>query len=363
MKHFARFLLLVAVLALAAAPDAQAGSRPDRTFVTNGPVQPVVRSGDTIYIGGRFNQVGPRTGFGVEVASDGTLPMEQPEVSGGEGLVKAVAPDGSGGWYIGGLFTHVGAVARNNIAHILADKSVDPSFDPNANGSIQALEVSGSTVYAGGGFTSIGGQVRNRMAALNADDGTVTSFNLNPNGEVAAIVVSGSTIYAGGFFTPIGGLTRNKIAALNPDDGTATPWNPDATANVLALAVSGSTVYAGGNFTSIGGQPRQNIAAINAGDGTPTPFSANANDGVFALAVSDSTVYAGGFFTTISGQPRSTLAALTTEGIVTSFDPNGDIAVFALVVAPKGTLHAGGSFRGFDLGAQQGFASFSQPLR
>ncbi len=155
--------------------------------------------------------------------------------------------------------------------------------------------------------------------ALNADNGTVTSFDPNPNGEVAAIVVSGSTVYAGGFFTSIGGLPRNKIAALNPDDRTVTPWNPDATANanVLALAVSGSTVYAGGNFTSIGGQPRQNIAAINAGDGTPTPFSANANDGVFALAVSDSTVYAGGFFTTISGQPRSTLAALTTEGIVT----------------------------------------------
>src|ERR1700687_3726996 len=134
MQHLDRYLLLVACLTVAASPDAAAGaSRPDRTFVTNGPVNAVARSGDTIFIGGRFNQVGPRTGFGVEVATDGTQPMDQPEVSGGEGLVQTVAPDGSGGWYIGGLFTHVGAGARNNIAHILADKSVDPSFDPNAN--------------------------------------------------------------------------------------------------------------------------------------------------------------------------------------------------------------------------------------
>ncbi len=48
---------------------------------------------------------------------------------------------------------------------------------------------------------------------------------------------------------------------------------------------------------------------------------------------------------------------------VTSFDPNADIGVFALVVAPNGTLHAGGPFRGFDLAAQQGFASFNVARR
>ncbi len=82
------------------------------------------------------------------------------------GSCKRVAPDGSGGWYIGGLFTHVGGVARNNIAHISADKSVAPSFDPDASGGTHALAVSGATVYAGGLFTSIGGQTRNSVAAL-----------------------------------------------------------------------------------------------------------------------------------------------------------------------------------------------------
>jgi len=159
--------LLVVVLAVAASPDAAVvASRPHRTFVTNGPVYAVVRSADTIFIGGRFTQVARRSGFGVEIATDGTQAMEQPEVLGGEGLVQAVAPDGSGGWYIGGLFTHVGGVARNNIAHISADKSVAPSFDPDARGGTHALAVSGSKVYAGGLFTSIGGQTRNSVAPL-----------------------------------------------------------------------------------------------------------------------------------------------------------------------------------------------------
>ncbi len=201
MKHFTRFLFPVAVLAVAASSDAAAfASRPDRTFVTNGPVYAVVRSGDTIFIGGRFNQVGPRTGFGVEISTDGTLAIEQPEVSGGEGLVQAVAPDGSGGWYIGSLFTHVGGVGRNNIAHISADKSVDPSFDPDASGGIHALAVSGSTIYAGGFFSSIGGQPRNRIAALNTD-GTVTSFDPNADiGVFALVVAPNGTLHAGGPF-------------------------------------------------------------------------------------------------------------------------------------------------------------------
>ena len=259
-------------------------SAPDRTFVTDG-VRTVVRSGDTIYIGGLFNRVGPRTGPGVEFALDGSQIPGLPEVSGGTDTVHAVASDGSGGWYIGGLFTHVGGVARHNIAHIRADHSVDPAFDPNANDAIHALAVSvdGLTVYAGGLFTSIGGQTRNRIAALNAANGTATAFNPNADAGVEALAISGSgsIIYAGGDFTSIGGQSRNRIAALNAADGTATlTFNPNASRPVRALAISGSTLYVGGTFATIGGQPRSNIAALTLGgalDGTATSFNPNAS--------------------------------------------------------------------------------------
>ncbi len=203
----ARALTVVAMLMFSIATGGLAGetrvaaalaSRPDNTFVTNGPVQAVVRDGSTIYLGGRFDRVGPRTGPGLEFALNGVQNPGLPKSRAAAKSCKRWRPDGTGGWYIGGLFTHVGGVARNNIAHIRADHSVDPAFDPSANDGIHALAVSGSTVYAAGLFTSIGGQTRNRIAGLNAN-GTATAFNPNADAAVEALAISGSgsIIYAG----------------------------------------------------------------------------------------------------------------------------------------------------------------------
>lgn len=356
---------------------AELSSLPDRTFVTNGPVQAVVRAGDTIYIGGHFDRVGPRTGPGVELALDGSQNSGLPEISGagpsstvgsGGGL-SAVAADGSGGWYIGGLFTHVGGVPRTNLAHILADHSVDPNFNPYVNDAVHTLAVSGSTVYVAGLFTSIGGQARNKIAALNGADGSVTAFNPNANAGVEALAISsdGSIIYVGGRFNVIGGLPRLAIAALNAADGSATlTFDPNATGTagggagvVDALAISGSTLYVGGSFNTIGGEPRNNIAALSLGiplDGvavpgfnpSPSRSGCGACGSVYALAVSGSTVYVGGIFDTIGGQRRNYIAGLNAaDGTATTFNPNANNSVFALAVSGS-TVYAAGGFNSRD---------------
>ena len=354
---------------------AELSSLPDRTSVTNGTVEAVVRAGDTIYIGGLFDRVGPRTGPGVEVALDGSQDPGLPEISGAGpslivgsgGYLRAVAADGSGGWYVGGLFAHVGGVPRTNLAHIRADHSVDPSFSPYVNDAVNTLAVSGSTIYAAGSFTSIGGQTRNNMAALNAADGSVTAFNPNANAGVEALAISsdGSIVYAGGRFTMIGGQTRLSIAALNAADGTATlTFNPSATGTngngvVDALAISGSTLYVGGSFNTIGGLPRDNIAALSLGvplDGvavptfnpSPSRSGCAACGSVAALVVSGSTVYAGGAFDTIGGQPRNYLAGLNAaDGTATSFNPNPNSSILALAVSGS-TVYAAGGFNSSD---------------
>ncbi|MEX1140061.1 MAG: LamG-like jellyroll fold domain-containing protein [Bacteroidota bacterium] len=363
----------------------------DSLYVTNGTVRAVIVSGGTIYIGGNFTNVGPKTGRGTAIdTATGAPDLAYPRVN---GYINAVVPDGSGGWYIGGLFTAVGGTTRNNIAHILADKTVDPDWNPNADDFVRALAVSGSTVYAGGSFTSVGDSSRNRIAALDASTGTATSWDPNANNDVWALAVSGSTVYAGGEFTTIGdssrnriaaidtstatatswdpiannvvwalavsgstvyaggfftsiggGQTRNYIAALDASTGSATSWDPNANSDVYALAVSGSTVYAGGEFTSIGGQTRNYIAAIDASTGSPTDWNPNANSTVRALAVSGSTVYAGGDFTTIGGETRNRIAALdASTGSATSWDPNANDRVYALAVSGS-TVYAGGDF-------------------
>lgn len=376
-KAHGGFTIRISILKLAAAisllvaalPGLHASisdSRPEKTHVTDGLVQAIARHGDTIYIGGRFTRIGPRTGPGVEFALDGTQKAGLPEVTGSNGIIQAVAPDGSGGWYIAGQFTHVGGLPRSNIAHIRADYTVDPTFAPNANDRIQAMAVSGSTVYVAGLFTSIGGVTRNRIAALDASTGAATAFDPNADAAVEALVVSGSIVYAGGRFTTIGGLPRTSIAALNAADGTAVPsFNPATDGIVTAMAISGQTLYVGGSFRTMGGQPRSNIAALNAGgplDGTIVPtFNPTATagggavpsgaGGVSSLAVSPSgsTVYAGGLFTSIGGQNRRYFGALNAaDGTATPFNPNPNGNILGISVSADGsTVYAAGSFNSF----------------
>ena len=137
----------------------------EETCVTNGPVLAIARTASTVYIGGEFSYVGPYTGGFVPISASTGQPVGVfPRVN---GFVYACVPDGAGGWFIGGEFTKVGGVGRNNIAHIRADGSVDTAWNPNADGGVSALAVSGTTLYAGGWFTAIGGQPRHNFAQFD----------------------------------------------------------------------------------------------------------------------------------------------------------------------------------------------------
>jgi len=320
------------------------------------PVLTLAVSGSTVYAGGFFTSIGGQNRSFVAAlnANSGLATAWNP---GADGTVRAFAVSGST-VYAGGAFTSIGGKTRNGIAALDASGGAATTWNPNpdngyGNGvTVNALAVSGSTVYAGGAFTSIGGKTRNGIAALDAA-GAVTAWNPDPawgdmSGSVGAFAVSGSTVYVGGDFDFIGGQTRNDIAALDAGSGLATAWDPEASATgfagVSALAVSGSTVYAGGLFTSIGGQMRNHIAALDAGSGLATGWDPSADGNVSALAVSGSTVYAAGWFTSIGGQTRKNLAALdATSGLATGWDPSPDRAVDALAVSGS-TVYAVGYF-------------------
>jgi hypothetical protein len=365
---------LAVVLALSAvsiAAGAELSNVPDRTYVTDGIVQTIVRVGDTVYIGGTFAKVGPRTGPGAQVSLAGVTDTTMPEVSGvpvdacggaSSGL-RAVVADGSGGWYIGGCFSHVGAVALTNLAHILPDHSVDASFMPVMDGVVDALAASTSTLYVGGAFTSVGGQLRNNVAAVSRVDGSTTAFNPNADGTVLALALSsdGNLVYAGGAgFTSIGGQPRGALAALDAGSGVATAFDPGATgfsgsANIYVLAVSGSTLYVGGTFVAIGGAPRASIAALVLGgandglavagfDPSPSFFGCSFCSSIVALAVSGTTVYAGGSFDTIGGVLRNNVAGLdAADGTTTAFDPDSSGNILSLA-ASGSTVYIGGGF-------------------
>src|SRR5205085_4133847 len=72
-------------------------------YVTNGPVHAEALSGNTLYLGGAFHQIGPSTGGGVPIDSASALPVPSfPRVtaSGTPAVVDAAISDGAGGWFI-----------------------------------------------------------------------------------------------------------------------------------------------------------------------------------------------------------------------------------------------------------------------
>ena len=275
-------LTATALLLLLAATAGAQTIRED-FYVTDGPVQVTALSGNTLYIGGTFTQVGPSTGGGVPV--DGTSGVPAGGFPKVDGTIRAAVPDGAGGWYIGGLFTTVGQSQRSNLAHVLADLSV-ADWNPSPDYVVLALAVSGSTVYVGGDFTMLGSSIRSYLAAVDASSGDVTVWAPEPNGPVYALAVDGGTVYAGGNFGQIGGQSRTNLAALSATTGDATSWDAGMTGGyVKALALSGTTLYVGGSFSPIGGQTRPNLAAVSTVTGSATGWNPSPNSEVRALAV------------------------------------------------------------------------------
>jgi uncharacterized delta-60 repeat protein len=269
-------------------------------------------------------------------------------------IATAIQPDGK--ILIGGLFDSVLGVARNNIARLNTDGTLDTTFDPNGNGAVFSIVVlKDGKILVGGRFTSIGGQARNCIARLDKT-GLADSFNPALNGVgpfIRAIAVQADDkILVGGYFTSIGGQARHDIARLNATTGLADSFNPNVSGNgaVSSIAIQAdSKILVGGDFTNIGGQARNRIARLDASVGLADSFDPEAN-GVNSIVVSiavqgDGKILAGGQFTTIGGQIRHDFARLDANtGLADSFEPNPDNWVKSITVQADGRILVGGDF-------------------
>ena len=269
-------------------------------------------------------------------------------VDGGAVYAIAVQPDGK--IVIGGDFSRVNGVKRNNIARLNADRTLDTTWDPNSSAIVKVLAVAGSTVYVAGNFGTIGGAIRSFVAALDGTSGLATSWNANSGGEVRAIIPAGPVVYVGGIFVSMGGQPRKFIAALDATTGNATAWDPNADSAVFALALSGTTMYAGGAFNNIGGAPRKAAAALDTTVNTNNalPFDPIFDNSVLQIAISGGTVFASGSFFHVGGGAtpplRPLLAAVdATSGALLPFNASPDGLIYGMSVS-GGTLYIGGTF-------------------
>jgi hypothetical protein len=276
----------------------------------NGQVNAAVTDGSgNLYIGGLFSAVGNIVANNVAQWNGSSWSALGSGISGtgsdgGGPYVRALAVSGST-LYAGGSFTTAGGSAANYIAQWNGSSwsALGSGISGGSYTHVSALAVSGSTLYAGGEFTTAGGSAANSIAQWNGRSWSALGSGVS-GGEygpsVDALAVSGGTLYAGGYFTNAGGSAANNIAQWN-----GSSWSPlgsGLSGPVAALAVSGSTLYAGGEFTSAGGIAATNIAQWNGSSWSALGSGMNEYGYVNALAVSGSTLYAGGYFTTAGGK-------------------------------------------------------------
>jgi arylsulfatase A-like enzyme len=295
------------------------------------------------------------------VQSFRNTPNAWPQVTAGT-EVKAIFPDTTGGFYIGGDFTEIGFPGgqtwqRTDLAHINADGTVDEAWKPSTeNGKVNTITGAFGVIYIGGTFTGMKGSndagftQRNRLGAVAWNTGSLTSWNPNATNAVNALTggrktSTGSgitTLYAAGAFQNIGGVTRRKIAEIKLSDGTLTSWNPDANfgATLNSLAITERSIYVGGTgLTQIGGKARNNLAEIDRFTGQATDWDPNPNGSINTLALRPEfaelpTLLVGGGFTSIGqpqvGRQRTAEINLVDNGSATAWDPSPSGSIYAL---------------------------------
>lgn len=342
----------------------------------------VTQSTGDIIIAGEFTTIGGTTRNRIaRLKSDGTLDTAFATGAGANGAIRAISTASSGKIFIGGDFTTYDGVARNRIARLNTDGSLDTSFNPGtgADATIYALAAdSVGGVFLGGDFTTVNGTTRNRIARLqnNGELDTFVTFGSGANGTVytiAGISSSQPSPYAfiGGAFTSFNGLSRNHLVKVSQSSGSvdvsfngSTAFGPDGPVYSISVPITSSVLYVGGAFNLVGGVSHPNLAVVSSVTGAlVTDFTATANGTVRSMVAQASSLglttttqlVIGGDFTTIDTSTRNHLARITgttTSSSTTSwaqdtaYNPSGgsDTGITCLAIESDGKVVLGGQF-------------------
>jgi uncharacterized delta-60 repeat protein len=185
----------------------------------------VVQADGKIVIGGRFSAVNGIVRNNIaRLNSDGTLDRSFAEQEGLNGQVNALAIQPRGQIVAGGTFSQAGQREIVNLVRYEADGQIDAEFgggvSPGANGSVFALAVQpDGKILVGGNFNAIFGEPCHGIARLNAD-GTLdkpvmTGQALSGTVRTIAIAPEGSFLI-GGDFTQANRSARNVLMLLSP---------------------------------------------------------------------------------------------------------------------------------------------------
>ena len=218
---------------------------------------------------------------------DGSLDTTFNPGTGANDDAFAVAVQADGKILLGGDFTNYNGTARNYVARINPDGSLDMTFNPGmgANNPVRAILVQADgKILLGGHFTNYNGIARNGIARLNADGSLDTTFDPGTglDGHIRAMALqSDGRICIGGAFGNYNDASRNSIAGVKGDLFITWPAG-DSTNKSIQLPIVDDALSEGNETltltltsltggATIGANSTQTLTIIDNDNPTPTP--------------------------------------------------------------------------------------------
>lgn len=287
----------------------------------------VQNDGKIIIVGGFNGYNASARQFVARLNDDASIDNTFTTAPGANNIITRAAIASDGKIVIGGQFTTYNGISRNRIARLNADGTLDVTFDPGtgANNVVRPVAIqSDGKIVIGGLFTDYNGTPVNRIARLNADGSLDAGFNVGGTGaggliQAIAIQADGKIIIGGGF-TSYNGTAINRIARLNTDGTLDVTFNPGTGAesfvNTINLQGDGKIIIAG-NFITYNGTATRLIARLNPDGSLDGSFSPGTGPDLPILSTtlqSDGKILIGGNFTTYMGASRNNIARVNADG-------------------------------------------------
>ena len=328
-------IVLIGIGSAAAAPgDLDSSFNPGTIGTGTSLFTAVAQSDGKIIIGGSFTTIGTATVNRLaRLNPNGSLDTTFNTGTGPDNTVRKVYQLPDGKFLIVGDFVNFNGVARNRVARLNADGSLDPTLDTSGvtfsvtgTGSAAVLNAAvqaDGKIIVSGFFMMVNGSSYINIARLNANGSLDTTFNavFNASTSLGTVVAAiGDKIYVGGGFTTINGEARNRFARLNADGtlDSAYPIFNGANNQINSiLPTPDGKILVGGFFTAFSGETHNGVARLNANGSIDSSFITPAftiTSVYIARAQADGKVLIGGNFTGINGVPRGKVARLNADG-------------------------------------------------
>lgn len=193
--------------------------------------------------------------------------------------IRSMAIQSDGKIIIGGRFTSYNGTAKNYIARVNTNGSIDNTFNIgtgfNTFAEVRNIQIQADgKILVVGEFTSYNGTSRSGIVRINTNGSIDTSFNPGTGASGVsstgvydlAIQSDGKIIIVGSFFS-YNGTNISKVARINSNGTLDTSFDPGTgpnnTVHSISVQPDGKIIIAG-DFTSYSGTSRVRVARLNA---------------------------------------------------------------------------------------------------